>query len=178
MHSCIDRRVTVSLVANHARTSPTQCLPWLLGLLVACGTLAPASALATSTAHKVAGGYDHTCVLTAGGGVKCWGDNVNGQLGDGTTTDRRAATDVVGLTSGVAFVATGDFYTCALTTAGGVKCWGQNASGQLGDGTTTDRSTPVDVVGLTSGVVAVATGWGHTCAVTTGGGVKCWGDNF
>jgi len=131
----------------------------------------------TSGVSAVAAGYNHTCALTTVGGVKCWGWNSNGQLGDGTTTDRWMPIDVVGLTSGVSAVAAGGEYTCALTTAGGLKCWGRNSSGQLGDGTTTAHWVPMDVVGLTSGVSAVAAGYVHTCALTTAGGLKCWGWN-
>jgi alpha-tubulin suppressor-like RCC1 family protein len=130
----------------------------------------PISATAVAT-----GGY-HTCAVTSGGGVKCWGDNFYSQLGDGTTTTRLTPVDVSGLTSGVTAVAA-SFHTCAVTSVGGLKCWGWNADGQLGDGTTTTRPTPVDLSGLTSGVTAVATGISHTCAVTSGGGVKCWGNN-
>jgi alpha-tubulin suppressor-like RCC1 family protein len=131
----------------------------------------------TSGVAAVAGAANHTCALTTAGGLKCWGYNYEGQLGDGTTTDRWTPVDVTGLTSGVAALAARDYHTCALTIAGGLKCWGRNDDGQLGDGTTTDRWSPVDVTGLTSGVAAVAAGGWHTCALTTAGGLKCWGEN-
>ena len=101
-----------------------------------------------SGAAAVATGVDHTCALTTTGGLKCWGGNNTGQLGDGTTTHRSDPVDVTGLTAGMAAVAAGWYQTCALTTADGLKCWGGNFSGQLGDGTTIRRSTPVDVVGF------------------------------
>ncbi|HRJ40907.1 MAG TPA: hypothetical protein PL105_03460 [Caldilineaceae bacterium] len=125
----------------------------------------------------IAAGFYHTCVLTKGGGVKCLGSNSSGQLGDGTTIDKGTPVDVVGLSSGVIAIAVGNFHNCALTTAGAVKCWGSNFSGKLGDGTIDNRNTPVDVVGLTSGVAAIAAGSGQTCALTTAGGVKCWGSS-
>jgi alpha-tubulin suppressor-like RCC1 family protein len=126
---------------------------------------------------SVSAGWQHTCAVTTAGAVKCWGYNGDGELGDGTRTDSTTPVDVVGLGSGVAAVSTVDRHTCAVTTAGAVKCWGYNDYGELGDGTTTDSTTSVDVVGLGSGVAAVSAGWGHTCAVTTAGAVKCWGYN-
>ena len=118
----------------------------------------------------------HTCAVTVGGGLKCWGRNTAGQIGDGSATNRYHAREPVsGLTSGVAQVSTGQEHTCVLTTSGGVKCWGLSANGQLGDGTTTSRFTPVDVSGLTSGVAQVSTGGNHTCALLTSGGPQVLG---
>ena len=96
----------------------------------------------------IAVGGHHVCALTTAGAVKCWGENDWGELGDGTTTNRLTPIDVFGLGDGVAAIAGGGDYTCALTDGGGVKCWGVNGSGQLGDGTTTNRLTQSASPGL------------------------------
>ncbi len=128
-------------------------------------------------AIAISAGAYHTCALTTGGGVKCWGKNGVGQLGDGTTDNRPNPVDVDGLTGGVKAISVGEGHSCALTSGGGVKCWGFNSDGQLGDGTTDERHIPIDVSGLTSGVKAISAGGKHTCALTNQGKVKCWGGN-
>ena len=123
----------------------------------------------------IAAGRDHTCAVSPSRTVKCWGGNKAGQLGDGTTNDRLVATPVAGLDDGIIALSAGAFHTCAVTVQGAVKCWGENDSGQLGDGTTINRHVPTQVSGLTSGIVAIAAGGLHTCAVSAEGSVKCWG---
>jgi alpha-tubulin suppressor-like RCC1 family protein len=85
------------------------------------------------------------CALTRTGAVKCWGLNDFGQIGDGTVGVRYTPVDVVGLRSGVVAIAAGNSHSCALTGAGVVECWGWNARGELGDGTTTNRLTPTTI---------------------------------
>src|SRR5438105_822948 len=139
------------------------------------GSAVGSSASAKATA--IAAGGAHTCLLTGTGAVKCWGYNAFGQLGDGTRTERHTPVGVLGLASGVVAITAGGGHTCALTGAGAVRCWGDNARGELGDGTTPGRHAPVAVSGLAGGVSAIAAGGNHSCALTRGGGVKCWGLN-
>ena len=131
----------------------------------------------------IAGGSFHACALTSGGGVKCWGDNNNGRLGDGTTIARLTPVDVLtspgGVPlSGVVAIAVENSHTCALTDAGAVKCWGANTDGQLGDDTTVAKHTPVDASGLSATNTSITAGLYHTCAVTSASGAKCWGSNY
>ncbi len=131
----------------------------------------------SSGAVAIAAGFIHACAVTSSGGVKCWGNNDSGQLGDGTTTEGIKPVSVFGLSSGAVAVSAGANHTCALTKAGAVKCWGSNGSGQLGDGTKLPRKTLVDVSGLSSGVTAISAGDAHTCSLAATGAVKCWGFN-
>ena len=130
----------------------------------------------------MAAGSAHTCALTVYGGVKCWGTNAHGELGTGNpdmSTLNRSAVNVISMGSGNIAIAAGQFHTCAITSARGVKCWGENSNGQVGDGTTTQRASPVDVSGLGpgAGVVAISAGLAHTCALINNGNTVCWGAN-
>ncbi len=164
-----------------SRTSEVLCWgnnDWgQLGDGTNAGTAVAKRALGVGSVADVATGHHHTCAVTTLGGVKCWGYGGNGQLGNGSNANSSVPVMVTGLSSGVAQVDAGYQHTCALTTGGGVKCWGYNGRGQLGDGSTDNRAVPVDVAGLTSGVVAIDLGWEHSCALLATGAVKCWGYN-
>jgi alpha-tubulin suppressor-like RCC1 family protein len=121
----------------------------------------------------------HSCGLTAGGLVYCWGDNTYGQIGNGGTTTAQIPTLVPGL-SGVVDISATSWSTCAVLTSGNMKCWGRNQEGQVGDGTTTSpRLSPTTV--MSSGtplrnITAVDGGAYHVCAHSVYGAL-CWGDN-
>ncbi|TMK74425.1 MAG: hypothetical protein E6G48_03490 [Actinobacteria bacterium] len=136
---------------------------------VAVGGLAGAVSLAT--------GYGHTCALLADATMRCWGENRQGQLGNGATADPGTPYPVAvsGITGATAFT-TGAYHTCARLGNGALSCWGRNGDGQLGNGTYADSSTPVPVSGITT-AAAVSGGGSHTCAVLSDGTVSCWGDN-
>ena len=131
----------------------------------------------TSGVSAVSGGTTNTCALTTAGGVKCWGINADAELGNGTTGSSTTPVDVTGLTSGVTAVAVGGNHTCAVTSTGGVKCWGVNSDGQLGNGGSPSSFTPVAVTGISSGGAAITSGAGFSCALSTTQVVACWGWN-
>jgi alpha-tubulin suppressor-like RCC1 family protein len=128
----------------------------------------------------VSAGRAHTCAVAPPNPdstyVYCWGENDRGQVGDGTTTRRSAPVAVAGM---IAFsaVTAGRNHTCAVATATGrAYCWGDNASGQLGDGSTTARSAPVPVAGGRA-FIELSAGGEHTCGVTAALEAFCWGAN-
>jgi alpha-tubulin suppressor-like RCC1 family protein len=127
-----------------------------------------------ATAISVGGHF--TCALLRDGTVQCWGSNVDGALGDGTSLASRASPSPVASVVGATHIATGWRHACARLTTGSVLCWGQNTFGQVGDGTTTTRSTPVAVKGGDT-FVSVAAGRQHTCGLRDDGTLVCWGRN-
>ncbi len=126
---------------------------------------------------SISAGVEHTCALTSTGGVFCWGDNSTSQLGADNSAAPDLPVQVSGLTPDVVAISAGGFHTCALSSAGGLKCWGLNHLGQLGNGNRTTTLVPNDVIDLGSGVKAVKAGYYHTCAIMTTGAAKCWGIN-
>ena len=126
---------------------------------------------------SVAAGGAHTCAVSTGKSLYCWGWNALGQIGDGTDTNRLTPKRI-GTSGAWASVAAGGLHTCAVTTGKSLYCWGFNQLGQVGDGTeTTPRPSPRKV-GKSGVWASVATGYIHTCAVSTGKSLYCWGSNF
>jgi alpha-tubulin suppressor-like RCC1 family protein len=139
---------------------------------------------------QVVTGHSHSCALTAASAtpanaIKCWGNNSSGQVGDTTMIQKLLPTTVdVGVN--YALITAGAYHTCGVTTAANLpgkalKCWGFNASGQIGDGTQSSTSTPLII---DSGVTyaSVSGGLYHTCGITSStapipNALKCWGDN-
>lgn len=119
--------------------------------------------------------YRHSCARTIGSKLFCWGNNSNGQLGDASTAQRNAPVEVIGAFSDWTYFAPGEEHTCGIRNNGQAWCWGDNGSQQLGDGTTTDRSSPTLVSGGGTNWVVIAAGTAHTCALTQSGQAWCWG---
>jgi alpha-tubulin suppressor-like RCC1 family protein len=142
--------------------------------------LSPGAVAAIPDAIDVAVGDDFTCALRASGQVWCWGGNVYGELGSGTTsaTPNPTPAPVIGFSDAVEIAARG-LHACARRASGQVVCWGDNASGALGTSTApADRSATPVVAGLpTTAIAEIACGLAHTCARTTTGDVYCWGYN-
>src|SRR5205823_4108899 len=148
--------------------------------------LVPVPVQLSSGASAVTAGGNHTCALLTSGAVSCWGLNSTGQLGNGSQTNSSAPVAVQGLPTTIVQVAAGMQHTCAVTTLNTALCWGAEADGDLGDGHLgTTSKLPVPVFGFMSspaggstvGVVQIAAGAHHTCAVLQWGGVDCWGRN-
>ena len=124
---------------------------------------------------NVSSGRYFSCGLTPSGVGYCWGENSDGELGDGTNSLKTSPVLVSGEFT-FAMISAGGFHSCGLTTAGAAYCWGQNSFGQLGNGTGTSSMVPV---GVTGGLMfaMISAGNRHTCGVTTAGRAYCWGDN-
>jgi hypothetical protein len=119
--------------------------------------------------------WGHRCAWTGSGGAFCWGENGDGQVGDGSHDERLEPVSVSGLER-VAGMTAGQLHTCAWSR-GEAFCWGANDHGQLGAGATREQPVPGRVEGLPGRVAGVAAGYFHTCAWLTDGTAWCWGEN-
>ena len=142
------------------------------------------SSAATIVFAQVSAGDRYSCGVSVGDLAYCWGYNGWGQLGDGTGGGGLFRTEATPVVGGLTFrqVSAGDLHTCGVTTSNVAYCWGDNSSGQLGDGTRTTRVRPVRVAGgllfrsVSVGEQGLLLGH-HTCGVTTTNVAYCWGEN-
>ncbi len=150
------------------------------GGVVCWGGSSPAGAMLRGVLfQKISVGDGHICGLTPAGEASCWGSNSQGQLGDGSTTDRPAPV-AVKATQKFSEITVGAGHTCALSADGAAFCWGGNKYGQLGDGSRSNRTRPVLVRSTAGnqGFQALAAGGSHTCGITRADKAFCWGDGF
>jgi YD repeat-containing protein len=125
---------------------------------------------------QISAGRYHTAAVRTNGTAWAWSYNGQGQLGDNTTTSRISPVSVVGGFSDWSKISAGSFFTAAVRTSGSAWSWGCNSSGRLGDNTTTNRSSPVSVVGGFTDWCQISVGE-HTAAVRTSGSAWAWGSN-
>ncbi|MFZ2125883.1 MAG: prepilin-type N-terminal cleavage/methylation domain-containing protein [Candidatus Saccharimonadales bacterium] len=193
------KSITAGYLHNCAIASNDQGYCWgdgVQGQLGRNSTADSSSPVALVDAYGVLGGltikdiqanYYNTCAIASNDNLYCWGDNIQGQIGDNSTTDRRspvALVDANGVLGGLTIksVAIGYFHACVIASNDQIYCWGDNAQGQLGNNTTTDSLAPISIVdanGILGGLSFkyIAAGSYSTCAVATNDQVFCWGDN-
>jgi serine/threonine protein kinase/alpha-tubulin suppressor-like RCC1 family protein/uncharacterized protein YjdB len=160
----------VAVTPTPAPTPPSESQP------AAQPGPAPEATAARLPRRALTAGSSHTCGITQGGAVVCWGGNAGGQLGDASVgATANTPVTVTGAGAFASLVAGGD-HTCGLTQGGSAMCWGVNSKGQLGNGHTSGSPAPSPVAGNHSFVMLTA-GARHTCGLTGDGNAWCWGDN-
>lgn len=165
--SCFD------LVPSPPTNGAAACLAGTCGYACDAGYLKCDGGCCTATA--LAAGDAFTCAVLSNGDARCWGANVAGQLGDGTTSASRATPGPVALSAAASGVGAGSAHACAILASGAIECWGANDRGQVTGQTVSASEASPTPSPVTSGASRVAGGDAHTCALV-GGAVKCWGD--
>jgi alpha-tubulin suppressor-like RCC1 family protein len=187
------RRVRLLVAAGKSSAGPVskrvsaQILAAALALALVATILVTFISSDTASANNVvttqiSAGSTTTCAIRTGGAAYCWGDNTYGQIGDGTTTAHSAPTPVSGDYDWAQIATQEDANaptatTCGITTAGAGYCWGANTYGQVGDGTTSQRTVPTLISGGHTWA-SIAVGWMDVCGITTSRAAYCWGDNL
>lgn len=120
-------------------------------------------------------GYDHTCARGSGGRLFCWGGNAEGQVGDGSKTERESPV-AISADRAWSSVSAGALQSCGVSNGTGY-CWGKNARGQLGDGSTISRQSPAPLAGSMPALTQITSGAEHGCALASTGAAYCWGRN-
>ena len=140
----------------------------------------PAPISGTRVFAQISAGRYHSCAVTTSGVAYCWGNNLRGEVGDGSNSAHyipAQVSSVLGDGQTLTKISAGNSHTCGLTAAGDAYCWGENAFGALGDGSATERDTPVAVTG-DNHFDDLSAGANHTCATRTDGQARCWGLNL
>jgi alpha-tubulin suppressor-like RCC1 family protein len=166
---------------GHTCGLSTQATIACWGFLPAVGSPStPTVVTSPQLFQDVTSGGQHSCGIASDGSALCWGQNLHGQLGDGSATNRSTA---VSVSSNLSFIdlSAGADHTCGIATAdrapaGTAYCWGRGTSGQLGNGSTTSATSPV-AVQTTLEFSTISSGLWHTCALTEAGQAWCWGNN-
>ena len=166
---------------TNSNTPVDVCARAKTGVETTCPALADIAAIAATSSHR--------CALTDSGTLKCWGRGSSGRLGNGATTQANSIPVNVRTSSGnsddlsgVESISLGGEHSCAVMDDSSIKCWGDGGNGRLGNGATTDQSSPVDVhtsadnSDALSDIANLSLGTPQTCAVTNDTTVKCWGD--
>jgi len=145
--------------------------------LVIAGTISISPASAVSVPSTViAGTKDSVCTIVANGTIECWGSNGYGQIGGGSNSYEPVPVNYIAGTWGYLLNGGSGRHMCAIKIDGTLWCWGWNESGQLGNNSTTNAPTPVQV-GADTTWVAGSVGFNSTCAIKSNGTLWCWGDN-
>ncbi|HEX4460960.1 MAG TPA: hypothetical protein VIA18_23430 [Polyangia bacterium] len=161
---------------------------WLSGFAVVSASLSLGGPSAAAPARaptcdegdvtQISAGFRHACAVRADHSLWCWGFNFDGELGTGDHTYEYVPTQVTALGNTVRSVAASVQHTCAVTLDRSLWCWGDNTSGELGNGTTTNSLVPIEVAGLEHSVASVAVGSNTTCVIKNDHSLWCWGASY